>query len=48
MSRLALQTLHANIQFQTESMPDLAFDIDTPEDYRCARFWSERLKVSAG
>lgn len=46
LSQLALQVLHAKVQFQTESMPDLAFDIDTPEDYRCARFWAERLKSS--
>jgi molybdopterin-guanine dinucleotide biosynthesis protein A len=46
LRHLALQVLHTKVQFQTESMPDLAFDIDTPEDYRCARFWAERLKSS--
>jgi molybdopterin-guanine dinucleotide biosynthesis protein A len=46
LSRLAKRTLRANIQFQTESMPDLAFDIDTPEDYRWARFWADRFMSS--
>lgn len=46
LSQLALQVLHAKVQFQTESMPDLAFDIDTPEDYRYARLWIERLRSS--